>query len=471
MSSATYHAQTVSRFYDRAAALAVALAGVAFGIGLLPWDAHQSGLMPQLEPALVSAAIVAMLATAAILRNQYCAEHLPQDAILGTAYACTAALMIPYEFVLLAPHHAAIAPEIDHIAEWLWTAYHFVFVALVGCYAWSHTVFAYKVFSPAVERDMVRGFVAVAALVTAAIGFILLAGAYQLPPFGEGTVLRVPGFHLFAERSLFALFAFATFGLIALTRLRRSTQLWLAVVLILFVCEAFLDGASGEAPAFGVAWWARILEGFCWQVTLLFVLLRRASEDLERFADKTRALTEEAQRDPLTGLLNRRGFDDRLHAALVEARRTGEQVALLALDLDHFKAYNDHYGHLTGDEALRAVGRALATVVTRSRDVACRPGGEEFAVVLPSTDEAGAMTIAERVRAAVLNLRLAHAPGAPFPTLTVSVGVAVGSGAQSALTLYESADRALYRAKRMGRNRIARFSSGNHVTDASLRTG
>jgi diguanylate cyclase (GGDEF)-like protein len=465
------HDSPVTRVHEQAVALLVATLGIAIGAGILPWGAHHPGGLPSLGPSLTTAAIIGMIAIAAILRNQYCATHFPPYAFLGTAYACTAALMLPYDIVLQAPHNALTTWQVEHVADWLWTGYHFIFIALVGCYVWSQTVFAHKVLSVEVERDIVRGFVAVAALATALVGFALLGGAYELPPFAIANILKLTGFHMVVERLLFVLFAGVTLGLIVLTRLRQSTQLWLAVVLILFVSEVFLDGAASQAPAFSVVWYAGLIEGFSWQVLLLFVLLRRASEQLEDFAEKNRTLTEETQRDPLTGLRNRRGFDDRLHAALGEARRSGGQVALLTLDLDHFKAYNDHFGHLAGDEALRSVARAISTVITRSRDVACRVGGEEFAVVLPFTDDAGAMTIAERIRAAVLHLRVAHAPNAPFPTLTVSVGVAVGSGAQSSLTLYESADRALYRAKRMGRNRIARFSAALHASDAALRAG
>jgi diguanylate cyclase (GGDEF)-like protein len=126
-----------------------------------------------------------------------------------------------------------------------------------------------------------------------------------------------------------------------------------------------------------------------------------------------------------------------LAAAFEEAAQKDGTVALVALDLDHFKAYNDHFGHIAGDEALKNVGRALASVVTRQRDAACRIGGEEFAVILPFTDEEGAMTIAERIRAQILHMNIQHAPG--YDKLTVSVGLAVARGGQiDSKTLYES---------------------------------
>jgi diguanylate cyclase (GGDEF)-like protein len=147
---------------------------------------------------------------------------------------------------------------------------------------------------------------------------------------------------------------------------------------------------------------------------------------------------------------------------------------LIILDLDHFKAYNDHFGHPAGDEALKAVGRAVASVVTRQRDAACRIGGEEFAVILPFTDDDGAMTIAERIRAQILYLHMQHAPG--YNPLTVSVGVAVGRDLTIAPEeLYDRADKALYRAKHYGRNRIQRYSAidkdAGKDPDESLRAG
>ncbi len=160
----------------------------------------------------------------------------------------------------------------------------------------------------------------------------------------------------------------------------------------------------------------------------------------------------QAVRDRLTDLYNRRAFDDLLAGAIARADRRGSTVALLMLDLDNFKKLNDTYGHPAGDAVLRHTAGVLRKQL-RQGDQAARFGGEEFAVILPDTDEPGALHLAERVREAMQQARLVFA-GAKL-AVTVSVGAAVWPRqAQEADTLLEAADRALYAAKEAGRNRV-----------------
>ena len=135
-------------------------------------------------------------------------------------------------------------------------------------------------------------------------------------------------------------------------------------------------------------------------------------------------------------------------------------LSLILIDVDGFKAYNDKYGHLGGDECLRLIAKALDLSVYRGGDFAARFGGEEFAVILPGTDEAGAAVIGERIRQAVRKLNIEHL-GSPFLTVTVSAGVAatcLTARDASPEDLIERADRALYAAKAAGRDRICRAS-------------
>jgi len=160
----------------------------------------------------------------------------------------------------------------------------------------------------------------------------------------------------------------------------------------------------------------------------------------------------EAHTDPLTGLANRRRFDDMLAAAVDASERDGRPLSLLALDLDHFKSVNDEHGHGVGDEVLKATAGAMLDAV-RGGDVAARLGGEEFAVVMPRTDVEGATMLAERLRLAVQDLRI-PAPDGREIRLTMSVGTATVSGTTiDAPALVAAADEALYAAKRGGRNR------------------
>ena len=157
-----------------------------------------------------------------------------------------------------------------------------------------------------------------------------------------------------------------------------------------------------------------------------------------------------ARTDALTGLANRRVFHETLARELASAARRGSSCGLVVVDVDHFKAVNDTYGHPAGDEVLRCVGRAL-TETCRGTDVPARYGGEEFAVIVPDCTPASAMVVAERVRAAI-----AQRPG-PVP-VTVSAGVATfPADAADGASLVAAADAALYRAKRLGRDRSVRY--------------
>lgn len=163
-----------------------------------------------------------------------------------------------------------------------------------------------------------------------------------------------------------------------------------------------------------------------------------------------------ARFDQLTGLANRRHFDETLAGEWQRALRQGGDVALIIFDVDQFKRYNDHFGHPGGDACLRRLAAAARELVHRPSDLVVRMGGEEFAVLLPSTPAAGANAIAEMLRQAVENLRLPHAPDATHAVVTISAGVA-SLRPDSGLhfdELVKAADAALYEAKDAGRNRV-----------------
>lgn len=178
--------------------------------------------------------------------------------------------------------------------------------------------------------------------------------------------------------------------------------------------------------------------------------LRAYSHDLRR---DNLGLQELAHTDTLTRLANRRRFDEVLAHELARAARGNTPLALILLDVDYFKKFNDHYGHPAGDACLQEVGRLLAAQVNRNDDLAARYGGEEFAIVLPHTDLAGASAVAERMRAEILALRMPH-DESPFGVVTASLGVAALVTPMDARDLVARADRQLYQAKRLGRNRV-----------------
>lgn len=161
--------------------------------------------------------------------------------------------------------------------------------------------------------------------------------------------------------------------------------------------------------------------------------------------------------DAVTGVANRRSFDQTLDRIWRSASRHQWEVALVMIDIDFFKGYNDSFGHPAGDECLRRVGGGLTDALKRPDDFMARYGGEEFAVILPQTDLAGASVVAERLRASIEALDIRH-PASPIANhVTISLGVAsiLPTREAARFTLISMADEALYEAKRSGRNRVS----------------
>ena len=165
--------------------------------------------------------------------------------------------------------------------------------------------------------------------------------------------------------------------------------------------------------------------------------------------------------DGLTGLANRRAFDRALEAEWLRTMRASTHMSLLLLDLDHFKSFNDHYGHQVGDDCLRGVAAAIARAVRPPNDLAARYGGEEFAVILPLTDSAGAIAVAEQIRANISQLQLPHArnsEGGGYVSASIGAATALcrsGGTMDMRQSLLAAADTALYKAKHGGRNQVA----------------
>jgi diguanylate cyclase (GGDEF)-like protein len=181
----------------------------------------------------------------------------------------------------------------------------------------------------------------------------------------------------------------------------------------------------------------------------------KLSERDRELRSANRHLEALASIDSLSGLANRRSFDARLDTEWHRAGSLKRPIALLMIDVDHFKLFNDNYGHIEGDRCLRLIGETLAGATGQAADFAARYGGEEFVLLLPDTSLTAALEIAERLRGAVAALAISHG-FAPCGHVTVSIGVAsltpsAGVGPQ---TLLANADGGLYAAKRNGRNMV-----------------
>ena len=191
-----------------------------------------------------------------------------------------------------------------------------------------------------------------------------------------------------------------------------------------------------------------------------------------RLEEVTERLAQLAREDHLTGLANRRTFDDMLGKEIDRARRARLPVALVLADVDHFKRFNDTYGHPAGDDVLRAVAKAIDSVLRRPGDLASRFGGEEFTLILPNTTAEGAFVIAEKARAAVASLLFEH-PDTATRGVTISLGVAMlpfdfsfeETRKSIAANFIAAADKALYRAKAEGRNRTVLAAENSSCTN------
>ncbi|WP_394791330.1 GGDEF domain-containing protein [Rhodoferax sp.] len=189
-------------------------------------------------------------------------------------------------------------------------------------------------------------------------------------------------------------------------------------------------------------------------------LVRERTTELEstntRLEDANALLDGLARTDPLTGLANRRHFDETKEVEFRRAMRTGHPLSLLVCDIDYFKRYNDAYGHATGDQCLRSVASAMHTSCARAGDLVARIGGEEFAVLLPGTDAAHGARLAAQLREAVAELNIPHRDSDVASHITVSIGLVQlnPNEVDNFNSLFEQADKALYQAKSGGRNRV-----------------
>jgi diguanylate cyclase len=182
--------------------------------------------------------------------------------------------------------------------------------------------------------------------------------------------------------------------------------------------------------------------------------LKASKQEINQLQVNLEAVRNESLTDPLTSLANRKYFDQALEKFIAQSGATNEPLALLLTDIDHFKAFNDTFGHLTGDQVLRLVALSVKQNV-KGQDIAARYGGEEFAVVLPGTTLRAALTVADHIRRAVMTKELMkRSTGEHLGRVTVSIGVAVLQKGETAQSLIERADGCLYAAKRCGRNRV-----------------
>ncbi|WP_244140187.1 sensor domain-containing diguanylate cyclase [Caballeronia sp. BCC1704] len=403
--------------------------------------------------------------TAFLLWTQYRISGRLLFATLSGAYAFVSLIaaiqLIVFPGVFSAGGLLGAGPQ---TAIWIWVFWHGGFPALVT------VSLAARSWAPSL-RNRASGHVALLGALSLAscCAALAIVGKDVLP-----VVVASGGSYSNLSSSPAALIVEATclaaLGLhVSTTRLRSLMDLWLAVALLAALIDVTLTLSAGAR--YSVGWYAARVASMLSSSAVLGMLIYETTGLYRKLTDTHEKLLESSARDGLTGVFNRAYFDERYSREHALAASSGYSLCVLLIDVDNFKAYNDTFGHLAGDDCLRKVAHALTETLARTGDFVARYGGEEFVVVLPACDAAAGLAIAEKLRAAVESAAL-PAPR-PGTVVTISVGLACRDAAsrQTAKALLGAADAGLYAAKAGGRNRVAsaRFgkASGGLVRQTS----
>jgi diguanylate cyclase (GGDEF)-like protein len=397
--------------------------------------------VPSFLPMYSAAMFIVNLLLAILLFAKGSIEARRDITQLGAAYLFVCLIIIPHTASFPGGFMPTALIGTPVTTPWLWSFWHLGFALGVLRYA-------AMAGQPPRPGALWRPVVIVLAVTGAATLFSVFCAPF-LPPVAylqRGTVPVIP----------VTVIVMTIAATVRVARLKAATaeQLWVAVGMVAVSVDVWLT-LYGSAR-FALGWYVAKAAALLGSLVVLSLLMHEITRLYRDVANANRTLAILATRDGLTGLANRRHFDTFLEAAFDHAQRLLAPVALILLDVDFFKKYNDRYGHQAGDECLRQVSRAAGSVLLRPGDLIARYGGEEIVVVLPGTDEGGAELVAERMRAAVEALRIEHLDS-PHGVVTVSVGFSAiipGRLEDTAAQLLGAADAALYRAKQSGRNRV-----------------
>jgi len=401
-------------------------------------------------PGYMSAFGIAMVVVNIILASLLFAKGLIESKErtirLGTAYFFVTVIFVP--LIAAFPGGLMEAPIIGSSgsAVWLWCSWHTGFGILIIRYAASAEETAGTAAS--VRRSILATVVVVALLtLTATLGLPYLPEVFRDGRnfFDDSTIL-IPAL----------VFGVNAIALLYVMRMHEETpeQLWVMVGMFAACIDVWLTLYGGAR--FSLGWYFAKMTSLFTSLAVLISQLYGITRLYHGIAGANKILMTQANQDGLTALSNRRCFDQVLEIEWNRARRDKRSLALLMIDVDHFKKYNDCYGHLAGDDCLRQIAQQLLRVINRPGDVAARYGGEEFVVMLPNTDAAGALLVGERLLLNLTAASIPHADNEPLCRVTLSIGVSVMVPAAGASTsaLVLAADKALYAAKENGRNQV-----------------
>jgi diguanylate cyclase (GGDEF)-like protein len=410
--------------------LALALASMAFG-------EHPGPVVVAFIPVVGTLWAAAELLTAYLLISQFMVNGVRLFLVLAAAYTFSALLTIPYVINFPGVLGGSGSPDAREISLVLWCIWHLTFPAIVAA-----GMLRDRGLGDRDEAQMRRDSIGVLAVVTitcialSAATYVLRDMLPVLIDHGRFT----PLFEVVVAPTII-LVNLAT----ALLVLRRTPltalHVWLAVALAIAAIDAALNALSHAR--YSPSWYV----GKVLTLTTASVMLMALLAGVASLYRRVGAL---AMNDPLTGLRNRRAFDESTAWAFNVLRRQRGEVAMMMIDVDLFKAYNDLYGHAAGDECLCRIAEVLQLTLRRGGDVVARYGGEEFVALLPLASRESALEVAERLRSGVQALAIPHGGGAVASgVVTISVGVAHTGDItmKDPIDLLVVADRALYSAK------------------------
>lgn len=425
-----------------ASVVAVALLGVT--LSALRYQTSTPGApIPAFLPISATVWAFADLLTAYLLISQFAVSGVTTFLAAACSYAISGLLTVPYLFKFPGIFGPARTIGDQQVSVWLWVAWHLLFaLVMIGCIA------ADPGFKRRVRREtaaFVWAAVAGVIAVCLAVTFAVVGWRAHLPVLVLSGTFH-PLFTMLLAPSVVLVNLIAAALIVVRARPATALQIWIAVALFAAALDGLLNSFS--VARYTWPWYVGKTETLFSAGVVLGMLLFEVNALYGRLA-------EMALFDALTGLRNRRGFDEAFEWASQFARRHKKSLALLVIDVDYFKLFNDRYGHAMGDAVLRRTAEALLSSVLRSTDVVARYGGEEFVILINDASREAMEKIAERVRAAVQELNIRHEASQSAPVVTASIGAALweAGSAVPAGDLFTIADRALYAAKAQGRNR------------------
>jgi diguanylate cyclase (GGDEF)-like protein len=438
---------------------------LGFVLGVIPFAATKLPQFVGFEPAYEGWSILCEAMMSVLLFSQF--SIVKSRGLLTLACGCLVTALAAVARLLAAPGEFAPNGLFGGGVQspvWLfmiWTASFPTSVIIYSVFKGPQGLVNKPNMAPSPINGGARIGLAVTAVVAGMIALFVAIGslARSLPPVMDHGV-----FTPFAKICATGIVAVAMAALAVVWRRTPRTTLdgWLLMGLIMWLFDLALSGLLSHTQ-YDLAWYAGRAYGAV-SAGLLLILLSLESANQYRqvfelhnaLVASNEALHHLSLHDALTALPNRRYFDDHLNEQSAVMRRHRRSMAIVIFDVDDFKTFNDHFGHQAGDNCLSHIAQVLKSCCRRPTDLAARYGGEEFAFILPETDLASAMRVAESAREAIEHLQIRQGDGAAWPHVTISGGVAVydGSGDMSLEAVIAAADEALFQAKSRGRNRI-----------------